>query len=343
MDHLRYLTDSYDAKIARIKEIDAPLNFLFITDEHNRLTALYTEPEGQPYELAVNTIDSLRYILERCPEIRFVVNGGDIGCDYNPDPQAVRESYREVMDALYRLPVPVHCCIGNHDDNLGIATASGWDTLKALIRPEEMHELCMKNNPTDKNYYYVDMDVDVEEVGWRFIFLNTSDLPYYIEDGMYKAGYTVGFSRDQVIWYENEALKTDRNIIVFSHIPLHWEGIFGTQGLPVGMKPFNELYNGPRMYFQTKACEQVKLLVAGHVHYDNLFYDDRLLSVTTLCSFAQHWAPTCPVRQFGTPTETAFDVFSIKENAVYITRFGAGEDRQGMLLRMNERPGKFFI
>ncbi len=341
MDNLNYLTDSYDEKIKRINEIDAPLNFLFITDQHNRLNALAAQQSKRPFELAVNAVNSIQYILERCPKIRFVVSGGDIGCDYDQNPENVRASYKEVMDALYSLPIPVHCCIGNHDDAIVIAKSNGWDTLKTVVLPDEMHRLCMKYNPIPENYYYIDSDEEDEH--WRFIFLNTSDLTYFEKDGKYITGFDMGFSKKQILWYENDALKTDREIIVFSHIPLHYEGIFGTQGLPVGMKPFDELYGGPRVYYMTKQCPNVKMLVAGHVHYDNLIYDDRLLSVTTLCSFAQEWTPSCPRREIGTPSETAFDVFSIKGNMAAITRFGAGSDRCGMLLRRIDKPLKYYI
>ena len=37
MSDLRYLTDTYDEKIARIKEFNAPLNFFFICYQHNRM------------------------------------------------------------------------------------------------------------------------------------------------------------------------------------------------------------------------------------------------------------------------------------------------------------------
>lgn len=76
-------------------------------------------------------------------------------------------------------------------------------------------------------------------------------------------------------------------------------------------------------------------MIAGHVHYDNLRYDEGLLSITSLCSHAQQWAPSCPERKVGTITETAFDVFSIKDNMMYLTRFGAGEDRRAELIRVN--------
>ena len=97
-DDLRYLTDHYDEKIAQIKQIGAPLNFIFITDQHNELA-----------NSVVPAVESMRYILERCPEIQFLVSGGDIGNDYHSDPAEMRASHRRMMDAMYALNIPVHC------------------------------------------------------------------------------------------------------------------------------------------------------------------------------------------------------------------------------------------
>ena len=54
-------------KSERIKRIGAPLNFVFITDQHNRLneyTNEYTgvKPNNHTRELAVNAIRSIQYI-----------------------------------------------------------------------------------------------------------------------------------------------------------------------------------------------------------------------------------------------------------------------------------------
>ena len=85
MKDLRYLTDSYDEGIRRIREIDAPLNFIFMADQHNRmneLTANRINPDNPPpFELAADAIDSMQYILDRCPNISMVICGGDIGDD----------------------------------------------------------------------------------------------------------------------------------------------------------------------------------------------------------------------------------------------------------------------
>lgn len=329
MQDLRYLTDHYDEKIRKIKEIGAPLNFVFITDMHNRLNEFANEGKNGTFELAVNAIDSIRYILERCPEITFVVNGGDLGKDYDPDPDRIRFAHREVMDALYRLPVPVHSCVGNHDDALGCAIMRGDDTRKFAILPQEMHALCMKYNPTPENYYSVDLD----QSDYRLIFLNTSDKPYYPDEtGQYPFGWRLEISEKQAKWME-QTLQTPRKILIFSHSPIHNAGIYGTENYPEGIKPYDDLLNGPRIYHAIKSCPNVVAIIAGHVHYDNLLYDDGILSITTLCSMAQEWAPGCPKREIGTITETAFDVFSITDKQIFITRFGAGEDRVGTIMR----------
>ena len=82
MEDISYLTDHYDKKIERIKQINAPLNFVFITDQHNRLNehdkgwAIRTT-DTLTFELARNHIRSIQYILDRCPEIGFVGSCGE--------------------------------------------------------------------------------------------------------------------------------------------------------------------------------------------------------------------------------------------------------------------------
>lgn len=327
MQELRYLTDHYDEKIKKINDFGAPLNFVFFTDPHNRLNHLAAQKTGEPYELAVNAIRSIQYILDRCPGISFVVSGGDIGDDYCPDSKTFREQHQEVMDALYQLSVPVHCCIGNHDDGVGNAVDHGWDQREYAILPDEMHRLCMKNNPTPNNYYYFD-----HPSGYRFVFLDVSDKCYTLGvDGRYPFGWRDEISTQQAEWLEKEALNTQKRVIIFCHAPLHNAGIFGTEGMPSCIKPYDDMINGPRVYHAAKSHKNVVAAISGHVHYDNLLYDDGMLVVTTLCAMMQKWAPSCPDRQAGTITETAFDVFSIKDDLVQITRFGAGEDRLGML------------
>lgn len=333
MADIKYLTDHYDEKIEKIKSYNAPMNFVFITDQHNRLNEYTTtwNKEQTEFELATNAIESIQYILDRVPNIQCVVSGGDIGCDYNSDPKKIHAAHEEIMDALYKLSVPVHCCIGNHDDGLGPATDNKRDNTKTVILPDELHRLCMKNNPTDKNYYYVDF----EDLGYRFVFLNCLDREYFIDEktGQYANGWRIQISNEQAKWLENEALNTDLRIIVFNHTPLNNALTFGSEGAPEMIKPYDDLLNGPRIFHAIRSCKNVVAYIFGHVHYDNLFYDTGILNVSTQCSYAMPWCNSCPERKIGTITETAFDVFSIKGNDVYITRFGAGDDRVASIIK----------
>ncbi len=337
MKDLSYLTDHYAAGIERINAIGAPLNFVFITDMHNQMNHMVCSwpdaenPEG--YELAADAIHSIQYILDRCPGIQFVISGGDIGNDYEPDPVKKRESFHEVMDALYSLSVPTHCVIGNHDDSIGTAMSRGWDTAVHGIGPKEMHELCMKYNPTAENYYYFDTPQ-----GWRFILMNTSDMPYYKDENGQYPFCRPEISDKQARWLEQEALNTPNRIILVSHLPLHNAGIYGTENPDTVhtrpyMKPYDDTLNAPRAYYAVTQCKNVAAMLAGHVHFDNLLYQDNIAMITSQCSLTQVWSPASPAREFGTVTETAFDVVSIKDDVMYLTRFGVGQDRIAHLLR----------
>ncbi|MFQ9801100.1 MAG: hypothetical protein ACLR23_21645 [Clostridia bacterium] len=171
MNHLKYLTDHYDESIEKIKTIGAPLNFVFITDLHNRLNEFATKGEAGKYELAVNAIDSIQYILDRCPEISFVVNGGDIGNDYHPDPEQIRASHRGDGCSVQIVRPRSLLCGKPRRRHRQCHRPRQNDTQPFAILPEEIHRLCMKNNPTGENYYFFDH----ASLDYRFIFLNTSD------------------------------------------------------------------------------------------------------------------------------------------------------------------------
>ena len=330
MNDIRYLTDHYDEKIAAINALDAPLNFVFITDMHNGLARKKLPGFGdREFGNTTDHIRSIQYILDRCPGISCVVNGGDIGNDYWPSAEGIRSTYKETMDALYALSVPVHCCVGNHDDAAGMAEQEKDNAIAIL--PDEMHKICMKYNPTAENYYFTDLPGSE----WRFVLLNSCDRPYRIgANGRFIQDYPLEISNEQAVWLETEALDTDRKILVFSHAPISNVGIFGSVGRRGGyVRTHDDTLNSSRVYTALRDCPNVKALICGHVHYDNLLYRDRLVMVTSQCAFVQEWAPSCPKREYGTITETAFDVFSIKGELMQITRFGAGTDRAATLLR----------
>lgn len=341
---LSYLTRHYDAKIEKIRKINAPLNFIFYTDPHNRLSQwdCPKHPEYAPddFESAVDTVASMQYIIDRLPNLQCVVCGGDLGNDYDDDPQKAHASIEEMMEALYALSIPVHCCIGNHDD---CATTSCLEPFKSfpqfpgekkppvseyLLYPEDLHHICMRYNPTSENYYYWDF----EDVGYRFLFLNTSDCAY----GMDRFGNPVypinecAISAKQVSWFQ-KVVQTDKKVLVFSHAPIKSRGHF-----PDCLSPYDKVINGGWLWNEMQKADNVIAAFAGHLHYDNLVYDGKIVAIDTQSGsglYRGQWDPACPAREYGTITETAFDLVSIRGQVIYCTRFGAGEDRIARILR----------
>lgn len=331
--NLSYLTDYYDEKIEKVKKIGAPLNFIFYTDPHNGLT--YHDYKNNPdyppnsYESALDTIESMKYIIERLPNLNCLVCGGDLGNDYANTPEEAHRTIRETMEALYTLPLPVHCCIGNHDDCVCVARhfpERGPASAFALY-PEDLHKICMKYNPTAENYYYTDL----EELGYRFIFLNTSDFYYgFDENGKTIHPIIVGVSRDQVLWFK-EAVKTDKKVIVFSHAPISIKGHY-----PDCTKQHEDMANGDWLWCEMQKAPNVIASIAGHLHFDNVVYNGKIVAIDTNSGTALYrgkWDPASPEREYGTITETCFDIISVTDDVIYCTRFGAGEDRVARIIR----------
>lgn len=341
---LSYLTNYYDAKIEKIKKINAPLNFIFYTDPHNGLSQWdcpkHPDYAEDDFESALDTVASMQYIIDRLPNLQCLVCGGDLGCDYHDDPKKAHESIEEMMEALYRLTIPVHCCIGNHDD---CVTAPSVEPLKSfpqfegekkpdvseyVLYPEDLHRICMKNNPTEENYYYTDFD----SLGYRFVFLNTSDLRYGTDNKGLKIYPVneVGVSMKQLQWLK-ETVQTDKKVIVFSHAPIRSKGHF-----PDCVGGNECLVHGDQLWNALQRADNVIASIAGHLHYDNLVYDGKIVAIDTQSGTGVDkgkWDPASPEREFGTITETAFDVISVTDKVIYCTRFGVGEDRVARIVR----------
>ena len=79
---LSYLTDYYDEKIERVKKINAPLNLIFYTDPHNGLSEWdcpkHDDYKEDDFESAIDTVRSMQYIIDRLPNLKCVVCGGDL-------------------------------------------------------------------------------------------------------------------------------------------------------------------------------------------------------------------------------------------------------------------------
>lgn len=120
-------------------------------------------------------------------------------------------------------------------------------------------------------------------------------------------------------------------VIVFSHSPINARGHF-----PDCLKAQIDIANSGWLWNVMQKSDNVIASIAGHLHYDNIVYDKRIVAIDTQCATGLHkgkWDISCPDREFGTITETAFDVVSVTNELIYCTRFGAGNDRVARIIR----------
>ena len=142
----------------------------------------------------------------------FICNLGDIPRGYSQDTVEITKTAIETMLNRYEsyVEAPVVAVFGNHDN----AVMSG-----SFITKSEMHDYYIGNNntltdivnPTGELYYYKDFH------DCRVIVLDTNNYPYVSRSNSdVNINHTV-ISSDQVSWFANVALNTDKPVIVVSH------------------------------------------------------------------------------------------------------------------------------
>lgn len=167
-----------------------------------------------------NNIVALSYFVE----MDFVGHLGDIVRGYSVEDIDSPENMRACMDDMVNrfvnnAKVPVMMTVGNHDTNS--MWCNKWGDHTTQITPEEQKTRIfdrLKEHNGDKmvtdddgSYYYIDFPED----GIRVIMLNTSNDTY---DGTRMCS-TAFVSEKQIEWFKTEALNTQNQVIVMSHIP----------------------------------------------------------------------------------------------------------------------------
>ena len=167
-----------------------------------------------------NNIVALSYFVE----MDFVGHLGDIVRGYSVEDIDSPENMRACMDDMVNrfvnnAKIPVMMTVGNHDTNS--MWCNKWGDHTTQITPAEQKTRIfdrLKEHNGDKmvtdddgSYYYIDFPED----GIRVIMLNTSNDTY---DGT-KMCSTSFVSKKQIEWFKTEALNTQNQVIVMSHIP----------------------------------------------------------------------------------------------------------------------------
>lgn len=335
-------------KVAKL-QTDQTVNFIFYTDPHHHLSGNQ-----------LHTVQAIQSISSQLP-LDFIMVGGDIST--NGEKEKFMAAQREITEELKKCSVPVLMVKGNHDDNSIYDFHYNRGSMENVVFPEETYEIICKHleetvafdgdNRSGLYFYY-----DIPERQTRIIALNCIDIPYRKTDEgslKYNGQWKYAFSDQQLNWMAHEALnfqgKADGeawNVIVFSHVAILQDDVFGADHPVVNgqvmwdiLKAFQlgEVYQSTlsdgdfaqsvSVDFRNQGAHNIFGSFFGHVHHDQGFVRDQLLMISTLNAVTGRDFDISPDREGGTISETAFDVVTVNplQRKIFLTRFGAGEDR----------------
>lgn len=299
-------------------------SFAFVTDIHCRHNTLHSP-------------GILRAAVNECA-ISTILGGGDWNTAYNYTDMGIRaltsdfKTLREYFDGL-----PMIKTIGNHEwayggfenpYNVTEQWAYDW-----YFRDDERN----KNKPIvyGENGTYFYQDDTTNKV--RYVSVNVMDYPSEHAPKENNKIYKFLVGAAQIKWLKEKAFylpDNDWQLVVFSHVPI-WTGtdcpawstreVDNAEELEQLVDDFYMKQGYAKNYSGTMLC-----WIAGHEHRDAMqrIHDGVMLVVSNADCFLQ--LDGAPERIKGTTSEQCFDIFSINraEKKVYITRVGAGEDRE---------------
>lgn len=245
---------------------------------------------------------------------------------------ASKEIIRMIRDDLRSVMEPNFILVGNHDTNTHYGTNMDDPITEAEMYAlwERYNEKDITSRPGALPYWYKDYD----SLGIRVICLSSS-----MGDGTHGAhGDNWGFPTAEITWLQNEALDTDYQVLLFSHMPMTQGYISNAGELP---------YNGPDMINAIAAFQSgggvVIGLINGHTHFDYVNNNGHFKEISLGCTKLTNntadtygtsifqFAPAeavCYGRTSGTVTQDLWNILVVKptERECKLIRFGAGED-----------------
>ena len=322
-----YLQENFNNKIEILQEKsknNKDFSIPFITDTHNS--------ETKTRSFAIEVVNEVSKRLGH----NFVLAGGDL-IQNDDNKQMVLDrliNFKNSFNSKENLLL----CLGNHDDN------STFKNYEKAITHSEMKSFMfndLKNVVWGDDFYYYK---DFQNHKIRVIVLNNMDIPEYTEKMKYIGQNDYVFSNKQLNWVANKALnlKNDWKVIFLSHCPM----LSNSEGFDIPIKNSDAMLkiisafkNGERIEiskegefsYNVKVDYREKGTIVcclfGHVHCDNIIYNDKIAHVSTTCDKHYSRYGSSPIGKIGEVSEIAFDVLTVSDNNVYLTRFGVGEDR----------------
>ena len=334
------------------------LRFAFLPDLHYK----FIDEMQASVSNIVHTINE----LNRSAKIDFLCLGGDNVGNYPPSPEEHVEMMRELASLLSHCDVPVIFVQGNHDDNSihgRLSTVSNVCRIGTNVPDEVQYDVlfaqsekcpCFHGGGNKALYGYF----DAEEANTRVVFLNSSGVPYRVENGimMYNQQWDFGYTEAQLSWLCENALKrAPENVIFIQHMPFDTdrkddvsETVYNRDVLDGITAAF---IRGSRAQFISAHEDfgyslfadfggkrhRVPARIAGHIHADTVRRDSLgLLSITTMLGGRSNSGLAAGddgvvyAHEPFSAAETSFDIFTFdpEEYCLTATRYGPGKDRK---------------
>ena len=280
-------------------KVKSPLTLAIVTDTH------YTV--GGTWEDTANNIQSVHH--KSCFDA--IVHLGDL-TDGITSAKVTKYYVNKVICDLQKCQTPLHITIGNHDANY-------YQGNPDVFTEQEQIELYLKNEETDKPYYYV----DYKEHKIRCFFLSS-----YKNNEPIRYGYSI----DELQWLEEalEGMQEGGNILVFSHdAPLadldYWSETIRNGDTLIQIL---EKYNKQDDY-------HILGLFYGHTHADYVYNGCSFPMISIACNKFEEFHSKKPIgaivprRRYEDTTQDLWDtlIVDLEEKKLHLIRFGAGKSR----------------
>ena len=326
----------------------------FITDHHYALS--------HNHDIRMQrTVNAYKDLASQV-KIDTVLFGGDYtneGCkEYKTETYNELRAHFEGVDYL-----PVN---GNHDDgSIWDVSYSKLVPHRNYFTHSELYDLFYDHLPSlgakfNENveaesalYYYVD---DAENK-IRYIAIDSGDVPYITnEEGklIYQAQWDYAMSQEQLDWLTDEALKFEEEgwSIVFKTQYVHYPSADRAKlnkrrhmtvlmdiidaykkGEPIKGEYYeNELNVSVDADFSKYTRGEIITVLAGDVHRDKIDCSEAGVPYIFTANAVMYYSGSASAvpRTDGDKSELLFDIITIdkKTGKIYITRVGAGEDRE---------------
>ncbi len=318
-----YYKDELNRTIETVNSLidEQSLVFINVTDIHYKSAM---RRNGNPVEVNFERMIANMEFLLKHVKCEFIMNLGDDTDGNFTDIGDLYKAAHYVQSNILKLNIPYYKAIGNHDTN---CFATPIDVKKMYNAYMTHLPLLYKNIVFNPQSFGTEYYIDYEKYGIRLIVLNT------MFDGLFS------YSDSTPDWLRNEALKTDKLILLCEHLSC-------VHTMNMNAKPIkhNEEVIKVLKEFKGKIIQ-----ICGHSHCDYHFdyYDEKLSPFLTVFCNLQRCSRRrqsdigditegfygkfgCPKREPETVSEDCWDVVIVRPNyhKINFVRFGAGEDRE---------------